>query len=384
VRGERAGKILAGVMAGTSADGLDVALVSVGSGREWELLGFEHFGFGKGLRERVLAVAGGSGNAEAIAKLSVDLGRRIGLGVLAACRRHRVRVEAVASHGQTIFHQGRRASLQIGDAATIAAVTGRPVISDFRSADIAQGGEGAPLVPWADWRLFGHAREWRVALNLGGIANLTFLPPGRTPAGVWGYDTGPGNMACDTLKQQISCGRQSYDRNGVMALRGVADEAVLRALLQDSYFRRRAPKSCGREQFGADYVGGLRRRWPRLQGEDLMATLVELTAETVTRGLKAAPPCTVMVAGGGWRNRALREALRRRASGYSFMSSDDFGVPTQAREAMAFALLGAARLRGEPANLPRVTGARRAVVLGSLTAAPPGVASYYSTCLQSR
>lgn len=374
VRGEglgvRGGQIVAGVMAGTSADGVDVALVRVGRNWEWELLGFEHFGFGKGLRERVLAVAGGSGNAEAIAKLSVALGRKIGLGVLAACRRHRVRVEAVASHGQTVFHKGRRATLQIGDAATIAAVTGRPVISDFRSADIAQGGEGAPLVPWADWRMFGDRRTWRVALNLGGIANLTFLPPGRTPAGVWGYDTGPGNMACDALMQQISSGRQSYDRNGVVAGRGKSNEAALRAFLQHPYFRRRAPKSCGREQFGADYVAGLRRRWPRLRGEDLMATLVELTAETVARGLKAAPPCTVIVAGGGWRNPALREALRRRAPGYGFMPSDDFGVPAQAREAMAFALLGAARLCGEPANLPRVTAARRAVVLGSLTAAP--------------
>ncbi|HET9785301.1 MAG TPA: anhydro-N-acetylmuramic acid kinase, partial [Terriglobales bacterium] len=266
--------------------------------------------------------------------------------------------------------QGRRATLQIGDAATIAATTGCAVISDFRAADVAQGGEGAPLVPWADWRMFGDRREWRVALNLGGIANLTFLPPGRTAGGVWGFDSGPGNMACDTLMQQVSDGRQSYDRNGVMARSGKPDAAVLRALLQDHYFRRRAPKSCGREQFGAVYVAELQRRWPKLRAEDLMATLVELTATTVARGLRQAPPCTVIVAGGGWRNRALREALQRHAAGYSFAPSDDYGVPAQAREAMAFALLGAAHLRREPANLPRVTGARKGVLLGSLTPAP--------------
>jgi anhydro-N-acetylmuramic acid kinase len=290
--------------------------------------------------------------------------------VLAACRRHHVRVDAVASHGQTIFHQGRRATLQVGDAATIAALTGCAVISDFRTADIAQGGEGAPLVPWADWRLFGDRRQWRVCLNLGGIANLTFLPPGRTPEQVWGFDTGPGNMACDALMQQISGGRQAYDRNGVMARRGMPSPTLLRALLQHRYFRRRAPKSCGREQFGAAWVGELRGRWPRVQVDDLMATLVELTAESVARGLRQAPPCTVIVAGGGGRNRALMDALRRRAPGHSFAPSDDYGVPAQAREAIAFALLGAAHLRQEPANLPRVTGARRRVVLGSLTPKP--------------
>jgi len=357
-------------MAGTSADGVDVALVRVGPRWECELRGFAHFGFGRGLRERILSVAAGEGNAEAIAKLGVDWGRRVGAAVRAACRRHRVRVDAVASNGQTIFHQGRRATLQIGDAATIAALTGCAVISDFRTADIAQGGEGAPLVPWADWRLFGDRREWRVALNLGGIANLTFLPPGRTPAGVWGFDTGPGNMACDALMREISGGQQSYDRNGVIACRGTPDPALLRALLQHPYFRRRAPKSCGREQFGADYVAQIRRRWPRLAPEDLMAMLVELTAETVARGLRQAPPCTVIVAGGGGHNRALMDALRRRAPGYSFAPSDDYGVPAQAREAMAFALLGVAHLRRQPANLPRVTGARRQVVLGSLTPKP--------------
>jgi anhydro-N-acetylmuramic acid kinase len=357
-------------MAGTSADGVDVALVSVGSGWKWELRGFEHYRFAAGLRARILEVAGGGGNAAAIAGLSVDLGRRIGLAVLAACRRHQVRVEAVASHGQTVFHQGRRATLQIGDAATIAALTGCAVISDFRAADIAQGGEGAPLVPWADWRMFGDRREWRVALNLGGIANLTFLPPGKSAAGVWGFDTGPGNMACDALMREISAGRQSYDRNGLMAGKGRCNQALLRALLRHPYFRRRPPKSCGREQFGAAWVAQLRRRWPRLAAEDLLATLVELTAAAVAQGLRHAPPCTVIVAGGGVRNRTLMAALARRAPGFRFAASDEFGVPAQAREAMAFALLGAAHLRGEPANLPRVTGARRAVVLGSLTPHP--------------
>lgn len=356
-------------MSGTSADGLDVAVMAIGPGWRWRLEAFRHFGYPPRQRAAMLAAASDRAPASALAALHVDLGRRIG---------HAVRglgpLDAIASHGQTVFHQGRRATLQLGDPATIAAVSGVAVISDFRAADIAQGGEGAPLVPWADAKLFAHPRRPRWVLNLGGIANLTFLPARGRAEGIRGWDTGPGNMALDALMQQISHGRQAYDRQGAYAKSGRVRPILLDALLRHPYFRRRPPKSCGREQFGAAYVEALRRRRPHLPPQDLMATLVALTASTVALGLRACA-AEVIVAGGGSRNRALMAALTAAAPQCRLLRSDDLGVPSQAREAMAFALLGAAHLRGVPANLPAVTGARRPVVLGSFTPAPNPVAS---------
>jgi anhydro-N-acetylmuramic acid kinase len=366
--------VVAGAMSGTSADGVDVALVEIAPDWRWRLRGFHHAGFTPRERRAILRAAEGAASVGELARLDAALGRRIGEAVRAASRAARVRPAAVAAHGQTVFHQGRVASLQIGRAAMIAAAAGVPVVSDFRAADLAQGGEGAPLVPWADWRLFGHPRRYRVALNLGGIANLTLLPPGTDAGGVMGFDTGPGNMACDALMRALSGGRRGFDRGGALALRGRVREDLLRRWLRHPYFRRPPPKSAGREQFGAEYVAGLRRDAPDAAPEDLMATLAALTARTVARGIarggRAALGAEVIAAGGGVRNRALMAALERELPHCRWRTSDELGVPAQAREAIAFALLGEAHLRGEPANLPRVTGAKRAVVLGSWTPAP--------------
>ncbi len=370
-------RIIAGVMAGTSADGVDVALVRIAPDWGWRLLGFRHAGFTPRQRRAILRAAGGAASVGELARLDVELGRRIGAAVRAACRAVGLapqRLALVASHGQTVYHQGRVASLQMGAPAFIAAAAGTAVVSDFRAADLAQGGEGAPLVPWADWRLFQHPTRYRVALNLGGIANLTLLPPGTTARGVAGFDTGPGNMACDALMQACSGGRQMYDRGGALAWRGTVQAGLLRQWLRHPFFRRPPPNSAGREQFGAPYVAELRRQAPGVAPADLMATLAALTARTVAlgvrRGGRAALQAEVIAAGGGVRNRAIMAALARELPRCRWRTSDELGVPAQAREAIAFALLGEAYLRGEPANLPRVTGARRAVVLGSLTPAP--------------
>ncbi|HUX68474.1 MAG TPA: anhydro-N-acetylmuramic acid kinase [Terriglobales bacterium] len=371
-------RVVAGVMSGTSADGLDVALVRIAApGWGWQLLGFHHARYAARDRRAILAVAEGKATVAELARLDVWLGRRIGEAVLEAARLAGLcpaRPDVIASHGQTVFHQGRVATLQVGDAATIAAVAGVPVVSDFRSADIAAGGEGAPLVPWADWRLLTHRRRYRVALNLGGIANLTLLPPRAQPAQVLGFDTGPGNMALDACMQQFSGGRRPFDAWGGLASSGRANAALLRRLLRHPFFRRRPPKSAGREQFGAAYVAEVVGQAPRLAGADVMATLVALTAETVAAGLRGAGPEAlageVIVSGGGVHNRALMAALQAAAPGCRWLTSDQVGVPAQAKEAIAFALLGEAHLRGEPGNLPSVTGAARAVVLGSFTPAP--------------
>ncbi|MGH9468702.1 MAG: anhydro-N-acetylmuramic acid kinase [Terriglobales bacterium] len=356
---------IAGVMSGTSADGVDVAVVRIGAGWRWKLEGFHHAAYSPRERSAILAAASGRATAPALAELHVAIGRRVAQAVRAT---RATPLDAVASHGQTVFHAGRRATLQLGDPATIAALTGVPVISDFRAADIAQGGEGAPLVPWADLWLFGHPRRFRAVLNLGGIANLTLLPPGRDPAAVSGFDTGPANMPLDSLMQLASGGRQAYDRNGAYAASGEADSRLLAALQRHPFFRRPPPKSCGREQFGAPYVAAILRRYPRLARADVMATLVRLIAWSIARQL---PPDTteVIVAGGGVRNRTLMRALAAAEPAVRWLHSGELGVPAQAREAMAFALLGAAHLRRVPANVPAVTGARRAVVLGSFTPA---------------
>lgn len=353
---------IAGVMSGTSADGIDVAVVRIGPGWRWKLEAVRHVAYGARERATILAAANGQARTQALAELHAALGRRIGQAVCATGAA--AGLDAIASHGQTVFHQGRKATLQLGDAAAIAARTGAAVISDFRAADIAQGGEGAPLVPWADGKLFAHARRARVILNLGGIANLTFLPAGGEPEGIRGFDTGPGNMALDAFMQQLSNGRQLFDKNGVYTAHGRIDRKLLQELLAHPYFRRRPPKSCGREQFGAGFVA-------RLRGDphNVMATLVALTAHSIAANLPQTP-IEVIAAGGGTRNRVLMAALAEAAPQAQWRRPEEFGVPSQFREAMAFALLGAAHLRGVPANLPAVTGARRAVVLGSLTPGP--------------
>lgn len=366
--------VIAGVMTGTSADGIDVALVEVNARWQWQLHGHWRRDFSPMERKCLLALAGGAGAPADLAHAHVRLGAAIGAAVIAACRELHVplaRLSAVASHGQTVYHEGGVVSLQIGDPARIAAAVGTPVISDFRAADIAAGGQGAPLVPWADQLLFAAPGQYRIALNLGGIANLTLLPPRGLPMA---FDTGPANMACDALMASLSRGRQAFDRNGRLAAAGHVARPILAELLRDPYFRRRPPKSCGREQFGAAFVAALRQRHPSASGADLMATLVELTARTVARGVarggRAALNAEIIPAGGGVNNPTLMHALARLAPGLRWRRAEEFGVPAQAREALAFALLGAAHLRGVPANLPSATGARRAVVLGSLTPRP--------------
>ncbi|MGH9479401.1 MAG: anhydro-N-acetylmuramic acid kinase [Terriglobales bacterium] len=396
-------RLIAGVMSGTSADGVDVALVEFAWGRSltgapasgprpagqrpaggsefrptsWRLRGFAHRAFRRAEREVILAAATGAANAEALAQLHVALGRRYGQAVLAACRASGIpprRLALIASHGQTVFHRGRHATLQLGDAATIAAITGVDVVHNFRAADIAAGGEGAPLVPWTDWRLFTHPTRYRATLNLGGIANLTLLPPGARRDDVLGFDTGPANILLDACMRHLSRGRQSFDRNGRLARAGNPHPKLLAALLQHSYFRRRPPKSCGREEFGQPFLDRALRLGRTLPPADLMATLVALTASTVAQGLRCGGPdarsAEVIVSGGGAGNRALMAALRQAAPACTFSPSDDFGLPARAREAVAFAFLGEAFLRREPANLPRVTGARYPALLGSFTPRP--------------
>src|SRR4051812_40456875 len=228
---------VAGVMSGTSLDGIDVAIVEI-RGKRVETIGFTSTPYAPAVREAILAVSNTDTHTRAISRLNYQLGELYAKAVLRTMRRYG-KVELIGCHGQTIFHEGRSNTMQIGEAAVIAERTGVPVISNFRARDIAAGGQGAPLVPYVDYLLFRHLKRARIALNIGGIANITFIPAGAAPEEVVAFDTGPGNMAIDALVKEYSKGKLNYDRGGKIAESGRVNRDLLDELLKDSYYRRR-------------------------------------------------------------------------------------------------------------------------------------------------
>lgn len=362
--------IAIGVMSGTSADGMDLSAVALDGGRP-RLVAHRAFDYPNDLRYRVLAAGSGAPlRVPELARLHAALGDAYADAVATFASALGSRPAVVAIHGQTVAHLPREhVTWQLGDVARVALRAGVPVVNDFRSADVAAGGEGAPLVPFADHLLFADARP-RVILNLGGIANLTLLPTALA-ADVRAFDTGPGNMVIDQLARKAG---SELDRDGAAAARGHVDEAALAAALAHPYFARPAPKSTGREDFGAPFAQRLLQDVRAGGGslDDAIATATALSAEAIARGLRAATPAGVrwrelVVAGGGARNPILVAAIGER-TGLAVRASDELGVPAEAREAAAFAILGAYRLRGEPNTLPRCTGASRAVSAGAIHA----------------
>lgn len=389
VRGE-GDRLAMGLMAGTSLDGVDAALVGLSGSRERpraQLHRFVTVPYPAALRERLLAVAGGRPVASGeFSALNVSVGEAFARAALRVCSEAGVlpkRLSVIGSHGQTVFHQGRAtrtgppSTMQIGEPAVIAQATGARVVADFRSADMAAGGEGAPLVPMADYLLLNDAREGSVALNIGGIANLTVIPAGACPEQVSGFDTGPGNMVMDALIRRSTGGRRRYDAGGRWAARGRVIEPLLANALRFPFFQRRPPKSAGREEFGSDFVdcyfGRSRSAQPP---EDLLRTALELTARSIAAALErfvfprvgaAGRLRRLVISGGGAHNRLLVARLQVSLPTLRVQPSDDYGWPVDAKEAMAFALLAHRTLHGLPGNLPGVTGARKPVVLGTLT-----------------
>ena len=359
--------IAIGIMSGTSADGMDAAAVELTDDRprsKITLLKHVARAHPDGLRYRILAAASGAPlPAHDTAILHRDLGdayATLAREVLAAIGRDPA---CIAVHGQTIAHfPAERATLQLGDASRVAVATGVPVIDDFRSADVALGGQGAPLVPFADHLLFADGTP-RAILNLGGIANLTLLPSANADD-VLAFDTGPGNMVIDQLARK---GGNELDRDGAAAARGHVVDAALANALAHPYFARRGPRSTGREEFGAPFAQQLLSDVKSAGGslDDAIATATALTVESIGRALDGGAWKELVVAGGGTRNTTLMEWLRARTK-LRVRSTDELGIPAEAREAVAFAILGAYRLRGEPNTLPRCTGASRAVSAGAI------------------
>lgn len=358
--------IAVGIMSGTSADGMDAAAVEIGEGPRptVKLLAHVARDHPDGLRYRILAAGSGAPlPAHDIAILHAELGEAYASIAREIVDRIGRAPACVALHGQTIAHYpAEHATLQIGDAARVAVAIAAPVIDDFRSADIALGGQGAPLVPFADHLLFARLAPVAV-LNLGGIANLTLIPSDRADE-VTALDTGPGNMVIDQLARK---GGNELDRDGAAAARGRVNDAALAKALAHPYFARPAPKSTGREEFGAPFAQGLLADVKAGGGslDDAIATATALTVEAIGRALDGGPWRELIVAGGGARNATLIARSKERTK-LPLRSTDELGIPAEAREAVAFAILGAYRLRGEPNTLPRCTGASRAVSAGAI------------------
>lgn len=376
-----------GLMSGTSLDGIDAACIQI-SGEfphvRIELLGFVTHGFAPALRERIMSVCE-NGRVEDLARLDVELGDVFAdavLKVLSACALRPDEIDVVGSHGQTVCHlPDARATLQIGQSSIIAERTGRIVVSDFRTGDMAVGGQGAPLVPFIDWLLLRDSKVHRIVQNIGGIANLTWLRAGGTLDDVRAWDTGPGNMVIDQCVRIASGGHQDYDEDGIRAAQGEVDEAWLYEHLQHPFFAKPAPKSAGREEFGRAfaiqfYEEGLRRK---LQPNDIIATATALTArsiggayQTLWKEEKLDPTqCEALIAGGGAYNPTLWRMLEVQTAPIRLRRMEELSMRSDAKEAIAFALLAHAAMLGVPNTVPHATGAERAVVAGKIT--PPKV-----------
>jgi anhydro-N-acetylmuramic acid kinase len=389
--------IVAGIMSGTSADGVDVALCSIGPSAAGtprvKLLGASEFRYPRAVRQAVLAAMDAKSMPVAdLSRLHWRLGELYAEAVQNTTRLYGTKVDLVGSHGQTIYHQGvaskylgsgTRCTWQMGEASVIAEELSIPVVSDFRPADLAAGGQGAPLVPMLDYVLFRSEKISRVLQNLGGIANMTAIPAGATIDDVLAFDSGPSNMVIDACMARLF--NKPFDRNGAVARRGIVNPKVLDHFLGDPYFSTLPPKSCGREEFGEMFVERFISvcRRSKARDEDIVATATALAARSILDayqkfvwshlGQKApmARHVEYVVGGGGARNSSLMAMLRDGLEplGVRVRSTDEFGIPTQAKEAVAFALLAWLTWHGLPGNVPSATGAARPAILGRVTRA---------------
>jgi anhydro-N-acetylmuramic acid kinase len=386
--------LVLGMMSGTSADGIDVALARISGAPPHlhpKLLGHTSVEFPTALRKEILRIAEQQPiTAGTLSQLNFRLGEVLADAAIAACRKFKIaskRIALIGSHGQTIFHQGHpipffdsstASTLQIGEAALIAARTGITTVGDFRTADIALGGQGAPLVPYADYLLYRSAKVGRVSLNLGGIANITVLPHACKRQQVFAFDTGPANMLIDALVAHFTRGRRRFDENARLASQGRGLPALLDDLLRDPYLKLAPPKSTGREYYGHAYLKkilALGRRH-RAKPNDLIRAATIFTALSVVDALnRFVLPKTriyqLIVSGGGAHNPLILAQLSAALPGIDVLLSSRLGVPEDAKEAFAFALLAYETFHQRPANLPSATGARGAAILGKISYAPP-------------
>ena len=388
--GEAGGLRVLGLMSGTSADGIDAALVRIGGAPPklaTHLEAHHHVSFRPHVRAQILKLANvGPTTTAEISELNFLLGEELARAAIEACQHWRVKrsdVALIGSHGQTIFHLGapsefqgkvrRPSTLQIGDISIIAERTGITTIGDFRPADMAAGGQGAPLVPFVDYLLYRHEFLGRVALNVGGIANVSVVPARGKPHDVFAFDTGPGNMIVDALVEAITRGKHSYDQDARIALSGRTIPLLLGRLMHERYLRKRPPKSTGRELFGAAYTrdviewGNEHHAGPA----DLVRTVTLFTALSIADAFQRfILPRTkideVIVSGGGAKNPLIMAQLAAALPGIDVVRASNFGIPAEAKEAFAFAIFAYETYHGRPSNLPSATGAKHPAILGKI------------------
>jgi len=386
-------RLIIGIMSGTSADGVDAALVRVrGSGETlaWRLLRHETLEYSLKVRDLILRSSEpGSGDTASLCRLNVLLGElfaRAAAHVAGLAGIDLANVDLIGSHGQTVQHLPQpvtitgiqvRSSLQLGEPAVIAERTGVTTVANFRARDLAAGGLGAPLVSYVDYLLFRNRSRGRLVINIGGVASLTAIPASAGPERVLGFDTGPGNMVIDGLVQRTSGGREAFDPDGRHARSGTIRPEILARLLEHPYLKSPPPKSCGREEFGQPLLERILGDNPGVPRDDLIATATRFTAESIALACRRfAMPQNVfeeaIVSGGGARNGVLMEHLRAAIPELSIKGSEEYGLPLAAKEAVSFALLANETIRGIPNNLPSATGASRPVVLGTIVPGSPG------------
>lgn len=380
--------IVIGLMSGTSVDGIDAAVVrleGVPPSLTWEVLRHSHRSFDEKLRDEIFACfQPETSSVDRLCRLNFALGQALSVAAIEAVQDaglSMAEIDLIGSHGQTFWHEPpvgdeRGSTLQLGEPAVIAEITGVPVVSNFRTRDMAAGGQGAPLVPLADWLLLSHATQIRSAQNIGGIANVTFLPPviekQSSAQHVLAFDTGPGNMLIDEAARMATDGAWDYDHDGILAAQGQVDESLLVEWLTEPFFHRKPPRTTGRELFGtqraAEYWSQASQRG--LSPNDIVATLTAFTVRSIEHAYRKflpAFPNEIIVSGGGARNQALMAMLTERLAPAHITTSAQYGLEIEAKEAVAFAVLAYETWHKRPGNIPAATGASRAVVLGSIT-----------------
>lgn len=356
---------VAGVMSGTSLDGIDVAVIDIAKSN-FTVVAHRTSPYPEKVREAILGVSNAIAHTSAISRLNFLLAELYAKAVR-KCGVPMESIELIGSHGQTIYHEQGN-TLQIGDGSVLAERTGIPVVSDFRPRDIAAGGRGAPLVPFADYLLYNDKKLGRVALNIGGIANLTAMPAGALPDRVIAFDTGPGNMVVDQLVALHTRGKQKFDRGGRIAAAGRVDSDLIDNFLRRKFYREPPPKTAGREQYGREFVQELRETG--LSMIDLIATATAFTPAAVAAGIDRFvrfPVQEVIVSGGGAHNAQMLAYLNAFLPAMRIRTSDEFGIGVNAKEAVAFAMLAYETWHRRPSNLPSATGARHPVILGKVS-----------------
>ncbi|MGA2172017.1 MAG: anhydro-N-acetylmuramic acid kinase [Sedimentisphaerales bacterium] len=377
---------VAGLMSGTSADGVDVAIVDI-SANSVSVPAFDTFPYSATLRRSILQLCEAKTSAVAdICHLNFVLGEVFAESVGKLCKISGIgpgTIDLIGSHGQTIYHnpRGRRfgkrtvhSTLQIGEPSIIAHRTGITTVADFRPRDMAANGQGAPLVPFADYFLFRDKHRNRAVQNIGGIANVTYLPAGCQSDDIIAFDTGPGNMIIDGIISILSNGRRKFDRGGKLAAKGTVDKAILKDMLRHPFFGRRPPKSTGREEFGAQYCDTFYHKVMKksMSAEDIMATVTAFTAASIVQAYQRflpEMPDDVILSGGGAHNATLVKMLRQGLNKSRILLSDEFGISCDAKEAISFAILAYATIKGVENNVPSATGAEQSLVLGKIVPA---------------